>query len=219
MRVLLKRALTLILYAIWWFPAPRFKFLLDRRKSKIHLTRYYMYKRIEQVISNLALCGNVLAISGGGQILEMIKPEISRITQTEYPDVDMLSLPYDENKYDVVISDQVLEHVLDPQQAVAESIRVAKPGGIIIHTSCFLNPIHPYPVDLWRFAPAAYAQMCKEEEIIEIGGWGNRTALLLMFLRGGHFLIPKSDTHPLNRIAMYNDAKYPIVTWVVARKN
>jgi 2-polyprenyl-3-methyl-5-hydroxy-6-metoxy-1,4-benzoquinol methylase len=45
-----------------------------------------------------------------------------------------------------VVSDQVLEHVVgDPQTAIDETLRVLRPGGIVIHTTCFMNPIHGAP--------------------------------------------------------------------------
>jgi len=43
-------------------------------------------------------------------------------------------LPFDENKFDFVISSQVLEHVMDYECTFAEIHRVLKPGGISLHT-------------------------------------------------------------------------------------
>jgi SAM-dependent methyltransferase len=44
-------------------------------------------------------------------------------------------LPFDDGSMDVVISDQVFEHVLDYPQAIAELHRVMRPGGAFLH--CF----------------------------------------------------------------------------------
>jgi SAM-dependent methyltransferase len=44
-------------------------------------------------------------------------------------------LPFDDASMDVVISDQVFEHVLDYPQAIAELHRVLRPGGVFLH--CF----------------------------------------------------------------------------------
>jgi SAM-dependent methyltransferase len=146
----------------------------------------------------------------GGKRLEVV--------QTDYPAVDIHALPYADGTFDAVVSDQVLEHVRDPAAAVRETIRVLAPGGLLIHTSCFLNPVHRYPVDLWRFAPEAMATLLDGHEVLECGGWGNRSALLLMFMGAGHHLIPEHPDHPLHRIAVHNDPAYPIVTWIVGRK-
>ena len=41
-------------------------------------------------------------------------------------------IPYDDNRFEVVIIDDVLEHVQGPEKTVAESYRVLKPGGTLI---------------------------------------------------------------------------------------
>jgi SAM-dependent methyltransferase len=217
MPVLLRRALTVILYGYWWLSRPRIAFALHRRRSPVHLTRFFMYRRLRTVLEPHSCHGRVLSISGRGPIVEMLAGQRAEIVQTKYPDVDIHALPYPDRSFDVVISDQVLEHVRDPAQAVRESLRVLAPGGLVIHTSCFLNPVHKHPVDLWRFTEDALAALVGGAEIIDCGGWGNRSALLLMFMGVGHHLIPEHPDHPLHRIALYNDPTYPIVTWVVAK--
>lgn len=44
---------------------------------------------------------------------------------------DVLSLPYDDQSFDVVMAAHVLEHLSDPQRALKEMIRVLKPGGMV----------------------------------------------------------------------------------------
>lgn len=44
-------------------------------------------------------------------------------------------LPFEDSCMDVIISDQVFEHVLDYPQAIAETYRVLRPGGVFLH--CF----------------------------------------------------------------------------------
>ncbi|GAB4525120.1 MAG: hypothetical protein OHK0046_40550 [Anaerolineae bacterium] len=41
-------------------------------------------------------------------------------------------IPYPDNRFDTVLSHEVLEHVLDDRQAVAEMVRVLKPGGRVV---------------------------------------------------------------------------------------
>ena len=218
MPVFRRRLLTLLLYAYWWLQKPRLGFLFSRRRSRIHLTRFYMYKRLREVLAKYACRGRVLSISERGPIVDMLGGNTLEVVQTEYPAVDILALPYPDNSFSTVVTDQLLEHVQNPVLAVRETLRVLSPGGIVVHTSCFLNPVHRYPVDLWRFTPEAMAELVGNAEVIDCGGWGNRSALLLMFMGVGHHLIPEHADHPLHRIAMYNDAKYPIVTWIVAHK-
>jgi SAM-dependent methyltransferase len=60
------------------------------------------------------------------------------------------SLPYRANLFDVVLSNEVIEHVADDRQAVAEMVRVLKPGGRIV----LFCPNRWYPVEqhghFWR---------------------------------------------------------------------
>ena len=41
-------------------------------------------------------------------------------------------LTFEDNRFDVVVSNQMLEHVRDPRKAMTESLRVTKPGGYTI---------------------------------------------------------------------------------------
>jgi len=63
-----------------------------------------------------------------------IEMEHLAIAQTNAPDAALTQamceqLPYADNQFDLVVSHEVLEHVLDDRQAVAQIVRVLKPGG------------------------------------------------------------------------------------------
>jgi ubiquinone/menaquinone biosynthesis C-methylase UbiE len=58
---------------------------------------------------------------------------------------DACALPIEDNRFDVVISSECIEHTLDPAGAIREMCRVCKPGGIV----CLTTPNKLwYPV-LW----------------------------------------------------------------------
>ena len=44
---------------------------------------------------------------------------------------DILSIPHADESFDVVMAAHVLEHLLEPQRALTEMIRVLKPGGVL----------------------------------------------------------------------------------------
>jgi SAM-dependent methyltransferase len=48
-----------------------------------------------------------------------------------FQQADVMLLPYDDQSFDVVMAAHVLEHLPDPQRALAEMIRVLKPGGMV----------------------------------------------------------------------------------------
>jgi SAM-dependent methyltransferase len=186
-----------------------------------HLTRYMMYNQIKEAVYPIK--GKILGISGINNFYPFIDREKSEITEVEYPKVNLHNLPFGDLTFDFIITDQVLEHIQDPKKAISESYRVLNNGGVAIHTTCFMNYIHYCPTDFWRFSPDALrliSEGCGFSKIIQCAGWGNRTAVILCLL-GNRF---RSISIPDNRwslrhyIATKNDLKYPIVTWLVARK-
>jgi len=186
----------------------------------MHLTRYCMYQRIQAVLQGRQLTGRILGISGIKNFYPMIDWNNSHLVEVEYPEVDMQNLPFEEAEFDVVISDQVLEHLPNPKRAIEESFRVLRPGGIAIHTTCFLNPIHEAPGDYCRLSKEALSALCPPNvEAIHIGSWGNRIVLGLLLLRDGFRFIQIPPRSGFRRwLATYNESKYPIVTWLIARK-
>ena len=52
----------------------------------------------------------------------------------QYPEVDMMDLPYDGGRFDMVVHSDTLEHVPHPVRALAECRRVLKSGGVLCYT-------------------------------------------------------------------------------------
>lgn len=69
------------------------------------------------------------------------------------PDVfgDACRLPFADNVFDAVACFEVLEHVQDPESALAEISRVLKPGGYAVLSMPFLYPMHDAPHDYQRW--------------------------------------------------------------------
>ncbi len=187
-----------------------------------HITRYFMYRRLREVGAALPnKSGRVLAISHSANLAELIGLQATEIVPADYPAHNLLALDFPDASFDFVLSDQVLEHVEgDPYQAIAECHRVLRPGGVALHTTCFINPVHGAPKDFWRFTPDALALLHRAHwsEIIEVGGWGN-PGVWSAERDGMRFVgVPHASWHPLHKLAVHNDPLWPIVTWVMARK-
>jgi len=178
-----------------------------------------MYKKIRELFYQ-PIKGKILCVSSNWNFLPVIN-EDADILEVQYPKVDMQNLPYEDNNFDFVISDQIIEHLEDPKKAIKESYRVLKKKGIAIHTTCFMNYIHPCPKDFWRFSPEALRYLCKDfSEILQCEGWGSRIALLLCFIsnRFRFMNIPEKSWSIRHFIATWNENRYPVVTWIIARK-
>jgi len=178
-----------------------------------------MYKRIGEYFEE-PLKGRILGISGIKNFYPFISMKEAELTEVDYPEIDMQNLPYKDNSFDFVISDQVIEHLEDPKKAIRECYRVLRNGGITLCTTCFMNYVHPCPKDFWRFSPDALKCLCKDfSEILQCEGWGNRVAVLLCFCDRFRFMsVRENRISIIRKIATWNEERYPIVTWIAARK-
>jgi len=62
---------------------------------------------------------------------------------------DPYAIPFEDGAFDVVVSDQVFEHVMDYPGTLAELHRVMKPGGVFIH----MFPSRYRPIEPHVFVP------------------------------------------------------------------
>lgn len=184
-----------------------------------HVTRYTMYRRLEAASLDRKP-GRLLAISHSAPLAAILGIKATETVEANFPDVDILALPFANDCFDFVVSDQVLEHVAgSPQQAVDECLRVLKKGGVVCHTTCFINPVHGFPADFWRFTPEALRLLHNQcSEIIECDGWGNLDVWQAVKEGFRYEPVPHAAWHPLHKLAVENDPEWPISTWIVARK-
>ena len=188
-----------------------------------HITRLAMYRALQGAWAEFdGPDKTCLAISRSGPfargVLGLAK---ARVQAADYPAHDMVDLRFPDGAFDFCVSDQVLEHVEgNPIQAVRESARVLKPGGLVCHTTCFVNEIHGFPKDFWRFTPDALKLMATEAglETLVVGGWGNRDAVAIMKSDLRMVRIPNDPANPLFQLATRNEPDWPISVWLMARK-
>jgi SAM-dependent methyltransferase len=183
-----------------------------------------MYRRIAAVAEGLGIPNNrttqVLSVSRSVALCDVLGLGGATITRADFPTFDLRCLAFDDDSFDALVADQVLEHVeADPSVPVRESFRVVRAGGLVVHTTCFVNPIHE-EVDLFRFTPSALAMLfARHGEVLEVGGWGNRMVWVVEALGLRFQPVPHDVRHPLHRLAVYEEPAWPVVTWVIARKS
>jgi SAM-dependent methyltransferase len=73
-----------------------------------------------------------------------------------------------EDKFDIVICAEVLEHVVDPFAAIQTISYLLNPGGAIISTTPFNLRIHGPVPDCWRFTEFGLRVLYRNFDIIEI---------------------------------------------------
>ena len=128
--------------------------------------------RIDAFIERYRTDGRTLDIGCGTQAYDRFFPNrlTADIDPNRNPDLiaDVHALPFSDGEFDAVLCTEVLEHTLDPVQAIREMMRVLKPGGTLILTTRFVWPIHDAPGDYWRFTRYNLLRLFSAWTVLEI---------------------------------------------------
>lgn len=132
-------------------------------------------------------------------------------TRLEYPQFDLCTARVEQPSFDVVMCEQVLEHVRDPFAAARTLHDLCRPGGYVLVSTPFLLRIHGHPDDYWRFSPLGLQTLLDGAGLkpLWVRSWGNAAVV----------------KRNLGRWALYrrwrslrNDPALPIVVWSLARR-
>lgn len=133
---------------------------------------------------------------------------------TSYPDYDICASPLQEEAFDLVIAEQVFEHLLWPYRAIVNVHRMLRPGGHFLITTPFLLRVHNSPTDCSRWTETGIKYFLAEGgfpmDSIKTGSWGNRDCVVANFSRWESY---RPDHHSL-----LNEPDFPVVVWALARK-
>jgi len=82
---------------------------------------------------------------------------------------DAHSLPFEDNSFDGVIVQAVLEHVVDPWRCVEEIHRVLKEDGLVYAETPFMVQVHGERYDFTRFTHLGHRRLFRKFEEIDSG--------------------------------------------------
>lgn len=107
------------------------------------------------------------------------------IYSSEYVDVicDAHYLPLEENSYDGVWIQAVLEHVVEPALVVDEIYRVLRPGGAVYAETPFMQQVHEGAYDFTRFTVLGHRYLFKKFGLVQLGGLGGPEVVLAWSIR------------------------------------
>lgn len=91
---------------------------------------------------------------------------------------DGRDLPFPAGMFDVVYSNQVFEHVLDPFQSMGECSRVLKQGGAFIGAVSFLEPYHAYQT--FSYTPYGFTKVAERSGLTLHQIFPNRDVLQIL---------------------------------------
>jgi len=79
-------------------------------------------------------------------------------------------IPSEDNSVDCILCTDVLEHLEEPEKAIAESMRVLKDGGYVIYTVPLFWHVHEAPRDFYRYTEFGLRYLFEKNgfDIIEI---------------------------------------------------
>ncbi|HEX8549874.1 MAG TPA: class I SAM-dependent methyltransferase [Cytophagaceae bacterium] len=121
--------------------------------------------------------------------LDLIENPIADIHISPEGKIDL-----DNQSLDVVLSTQVLEHVVNPLLYLSEANRVLKKDGLLILSTHGYWMFHPDPTDFWRWTSTGLRKIVSEAgfEIVYFKGIIGRSAMgIQLFQDGILFKLPK----------------------------
>jgi SAM-dependent methyltransferase len=134
---------------------------------------------------------------------------------TFFPDYDLCAGPLQREAFDLVIAEQVLEHVHWPYRAVRNVLQMLRPDGWFLVSTPFLLRVHDYPDDCSRWTETGIRHLLMEGGFpgatIRTGSWGNRACVRANFHRFASWI---PWWHSLR-----NEPLFPIVVWAFAQKS
>ncbi|MBT9160818.1 MAG: hypothetical protein DDT26_02114 [Dehalococcoidia bacterium] len=175
-----------------------------------HWTRPVMHEACTRLLADIGLSKlDVLEISAGEHWRSL---PFRSFQEMNYPAYDICT---DVIKADVnlIIADQVFEHLLWPYRAARNIHSMLPAGGYFLMTTPFLIKYHPIPHDCTRWTETGLKYFLAEAgfplDQVVTGSWGNRACVRANFshwARRGWFG------------SLKNEPDFPVTVWALARK-
>ena len=142
--------------------------------------RCLIQRRLSDAMADAAdqLAGGTLLDFGCGDMKyrKLFTPRVHRYLGIDLPgsphaDFELEadgSVPLPDQHADAVLSTQVLEHVDQPADYLAEARRLLRPGGQLILSTHGIWQYHPHPRDLWRWTAEGLTQTLETAGMTDI---------------------------------------------------
>jgi SAM-dependent methyltransferase len=119
-----------------------------------------------------------------------------------------------EQQFDLVLAEQVFEHLQSPHQAARNVYQMLREGGYFLITTPFLIRVHNVPIDCTRWTEQGLKNFLSEcgfdQTRIQSNSWGNRACVKANFSKWINY---RPHLHSLK-----NEPDFPVVVWALAQK-
>ncbi len=175
-----------------------------------HITRTVAYRAVDAALDALPVTDmDALEIAAGWKWRQ--RPWRS-FTEMNWPDHDICRDVLD-RQFDIIIADNVWEHLLHPVRATGHVLTMLKPGGLFVNITPFMIRHHAIPHDCTRWTELGMRHFLADcgfdADSITTGSWGNAAAV-------------KANLHRWARTGwrrrLPNHPDFPVTVWAFARK-
>src|SRR5712671_707529 len=162
-----------------------YRFLTDYGDQTRWWARIVMNQETLQLVKSVnPETRSALEISGDGWKSRIA---FNSYRSIDYPEYDICAGPILNEAFDIIIAEQVFEHLLWPCRAVRHVHQMLNEGGVFLLTTPFLCKIHGAPIDCSRWTELGLRHLLAEGGFdlgrIVTGSWGNRACVRGNFTR------------------------------------
>jgi SAM-dependent methyltransferase len=172
--------------------------------------RVVMRHSYEQIFKELPI-QELKALEISGKFFN--KLNFRQYRSVNYPEYDVCVCPLPD-EFDLIIAEQIFEHLLWPYRAGRNVYQMLKPGGHFLISTPFFVRVHNYPTDCSRWTEVGLKHLLAEcgfpLEKIKTFSWGNRACIKANFTEWVRY---RRRIHSLR-----NEPDFPYHVWAFAEK-
>lgn len=145
------------------------------KKLEVNSSRKYLYDFVSEAAASLSKGALVLDAGAGDSLYKSLFSEMIYESadfcqvQKEYSKVtyvcDLANIPVEDNRYDMVLLTQVLEHIPEPKNVLKEIHRILKPKGEIWLSAPLFYQEHEIPFDFYRYTQFGFKHLLQSANL------------------------------------------------------
>jgi SAM-dependent methyltransferase len=174
-----------------------------------------MNRATQELVSALP-CNELDVIEISGTQWEQEELGFRSYRTVDFPQYDICAGPLGEAICDLVIAEQVFEHIERPHLAARNVYAMLRPKGALLITTPFLVKYHAFPRDLYRWTEDGLRVLLEDSGFGEVvtGSWGNSCCLRADMSAD----LKWTMYHPLLH-SLHNEPQFPVSVWAMGKKS